>query len=59
MSGYFYHRFKEEVTNMVVLGKEKIIEAMATCHSLTMIEGHLAGDPLDLIMFHSIDWVSI
>jgi len=44
---------------MLVLAKELIIEAMATCHSLTLIEGHLSGDPLDLIMFNSIDWVSM
>lgn len=30
---------------------------MATCHSLTMIEGQLSGDPLDLKMFLSLNWV--
>lgn len=29
---------------------------MATCHSLTTINGTLNGDPLDLEMFHSINW---
>ncbi|WAR15784.1 AT134-like protein, partial [Mya arenaria] len=50
-------RFNEEVTDMSQLEKSRIVDAMATCHSLTLIEGHLNGDPLDLIMFHSINWV--
>ena len=29
---------------------------MAACHSLTMIPGQLAGDPVDLIMFNSLGW---
>ncbi|XP_022090226.1 probable cation-transporting ATPase 13A3 isoform X2 [Acanthaster planci] len=32
------------------------VAAMATCHSLTMIDGELKGDPLDLQMFQSIKW---
>ncbi|KAK2177445.1 hypothetical protein NP493_592g01064 [Ridgeia piscesae] len=31
--------------------------AMATCHSLTIIDGEIAGDPLDLKMFNSINWI--
>ena len=31
---------------------------MATCHSLTKIEGQLSGDPLDLKMLEAISWVS-
>lgn len=34
-----------------------ILAAMATCHSLTMIDGRLSGDPLDLKMFEATDWV--
>ncbi|CAI9735449.1 cation-transporting ATPase 13A3-like isoform X2 [Octopus vulgaris] len=30
---------------------------MASCHSLTMIDGELSGDPLDLKMFLSLNWV--
>jgi hypothetical protein len=30
---------------------------MATCHSLTIIDGVLSGDPLDLIMFDATNWV--
>lgn len=29
---------------------------MATCHSLTTINGNLNGDPLDIEMFRSINW---
>ncbi|VEL08223.1 unnamed protein product [Protopolystoma xenopodis] len=36
-----------------------LIEALATCHSLTRIQGQLAGDPLDLKMFISINWVRL
>ena len=34
-----------------------ILTAMATCHSLTVIDGSLTGDPLDLKMFKATDWV--
>jgi cation-transporting P-type ATPase 13A2 len=33
-----------------------IVQCMATCHSLTRIDGVLSGDPLDLIMFQSLQW---
>ena len=33
--------------------------AMATCHSLTLIEGKLSGDPLDVKMFEATGWVSV
>uniref|UniRef100_A0A2A4JKB6 Cation-transporting ATPase n=1 Tax=Heliothis virescens TaxID=7102 RepID=A0A2A4JKB6_HELVI len=31
--------------------------AMASCHSLTLLDSELAGDPLDLKMFESTGWV--
>lgn len=31
--------------------------AMAACHSLAIIDGEVAGDPLDVIMFKATDWV--
>uniref|UniRef100_A0A8C4GG71 P-type ATPase A domain-containing protein n=1 Tax=Dicentrarchus labrax TaxID=13489 RepID=A0A8C4GG71_DICLA len=34
------------------------VVGMATCHSLTKIEGELSGDPLDLKMFSATGWVS-
>ena len=33
-----------------------LVYSMATCHSLTIIDGNLSGDPLDLIMFDAIGW---
>ncbi|XP_047446423.1 polyamine-transporting ATPase 13A3-like isoform X2 [Mugil cephalus] len=33
------------------------VACMATCHSLTKIEGELSGDPLDLKMFSATGWV--
>ncbi|CAH0389501.1 unnamed protein product, partial [Bemisia tabaci] len=31
--------------------------ALASCHSLTIVKGELVGDPLDLKMFRSNDWI--
>ncbi|XP_029309994.1 probable cation-transporting ATPase 13A3 isoform X2 [Cottoperca gobio] len=33
------------------------VACMATCHSLTKIDGELAGDPLDLKMFSATGWI--
>jgi len=35
-----------------------LLRGMATCHSLTFINGNLVGDPLDLKMFAGTGWVS-
>ncbi|CAH1772705.1 unnamed protein product [Owenia fusiformis] len=39
-----------------LLPKGPLSAAMATCHSLTIIEGVISGDPLDLKMFESTKW---
>ncbi|ESP04540.1 hypothetical protein LOTGIDRAFT_135940 [Lottia gigantea] len=49
-------RFEPEIRNMNDLSKGGLLYAMATCHSLTIIDGELMGDPLDLIMFDAINW---
>uniref|UniRef100_G3P3W1 Polyamine-transporting ATPase 13A3 n=1 Tax=Gasterosteus aculeatus aculeatus TaxID=481459 RepID=G3P3W1_GASAC len=36
------------------LVKSQFVACMATCHSLTKIEGQLSGDPLDLKMFEAM-----
>ncbi|KAJ4431250.1 hypothetical protein ANN_19847 [Periplaneta americana] len=36
--------------------KEEFLVGMVTCHSLTIIDGKLSGDPLDLKMFESTSW---
>uniref|UniRef100_A0A671Z3L9 ATPase 13A3 n=1 Tax=Sparus aurata TaxID=8175 RepID=A0A671Z3L9_SPAAU len=38
------------------LVKSQFVACMATCHSLTKIEGQLSGDPLDLKMFEATGW---
>ncbi|XP_046399059.1 polyamine-transporting ATPase 13A3-like [Ischnura elegans] len=60
--------FEEPVTNFPIvhhsheegkehaLKSENVIIAMATCHSLTYIDGEMAGDPLDQKMFESTGW---
>ncbi|XP_055521214.1 polyamine-transporting ATPase 13A3-like [Leucoraja erinacea] len=39
------------------LVRSSFIAAMATCHSLTNIDGKLSGDPLDCKMFEATGWV--
>ncbi|KAG8445117.1 hypothetical protein GDO86_010040 [Hymenochirus boettgeri] len=39
------------------LVKSQFIACMATCHSLTKIDGILSGDPLDLKMFEATGWI--
>lgn len=50
--------FSEEQTDIHKLDiHSPLIQAMATCHSLTRIDGELNGDPLDLNMFEFTQWV--
>ncbi|XP_072264310.1 polyamine-transporting ATPase 13A3 [Pyxicephalus adspersus] len=37
--------------------KSQFVACMATCHSLTKIDGVISGDPLDLKMFEAIGWI--
>ncbi|XP_018422668.1 PREDICTED: probable cation-transporting ATPase 13A3 [Nanorana parkeri] len=39
------------------LVKSQFVACMATCHSLTKIDGVISGDPLDLKMFEAIGWI--
>lgn len=53
-------RFVKAEQDVEKLDKEDpLLVAMATCHSLTLIEDQLTGDPMDLKMFESTAWVSI
>lgn len=36
--------------------QKKIVYAMATCHSLRVMDDELLGDPLDVKMFQFTDW---
>jgi magnesium-transporting ATPase (P-type) len=50
----------EPVQDPVVLPVESpFIATMATCHSLTLIDGKLTGDPLDIKMFEATQWVNL
>jgi hypothetical protein len=54
-----YNRFSAPETDPKNIPQTDPLQiGMACCHSLTMIEGEISGDPLDLIMFNSISWVS-
>ena len=37
--------------------KDRLLVSMAACHSLTIIEGTISGDPLDYKMFEATGWV--
>ncbi|XP_064408963.1 polyamine-transporting ATPase 13A3 isoform X2 [Latimeria chalumnae] len=39
------------------LVRSHFVAAMASCHSLTRIEGKISGDPLDLKMFEATGWI--
>lgn len=53
-------QFSSPVINIRELDREaELVKAMATCHSITRIDGQLNGDPLDLNMFKFTGWVCI
>ncbi|GAB1609336.1 cation-transporting ATPase 13A3-like isoform X2 [Argonauta hians] len=52
-----YNQFQSLVYEPSTLPYGSLAICMATCHSLTMIDGDLCGDPLDLKMFLSLNWV--
>ncbi|XP_017759410.1 PREDICTED: probable cation-transporting ATPase 13A3 [Eufriesea mexicana] len=39
------------------LSNHPLFEGMLVCHSLTLIDGELCGDPLDIKMFESTGWI--
>jgi cation-transporting ATPase 13A3/4/5 len=41
-------KFQLPVRSVQALPSDHFLKAMVTCHSLTIIDGALAGDPLDL-----------
>lgn len=50
-------RFMPEEKNVSVFDKKHpVVVAMATCHSLTLIDNQMVGDPLDVKMFQATDW---
>ncbi|XP_015834823.1 polyamine-transporting ATPase 13A3 isoform X2 [Tribolium castaneum] len=49
--------FGQPITECFDCHDDRLVQAMATCHSLTQIAGELTGDPLDLSMFHFTKWI--
>ncbi|KAK3088339.1 hypothetical protein FSP39_017880 [Pinctada imbricata] len=49
-------KFDEEIFDMSSIDRGPVLTAMAACHSLTIIDGQLTGDPLELIMFEATGW---
>uniref|UniRef100_A0A8D3E1S5 Polyamine-transporting ATPase 13A3 n=1 Tax=Scophthalmus maximus TaxID=52904 RepID=A0A8D3E1S5_SCOMX len=47
----------ENQTSEEIRVDSAFVAGMATCHSLTKIEGELSGDPLDLKMFSATGWI--
>lgn len=56
-STFYSFLSSEENAYKESLVKTHFVACMATCHSLTKIEGQLSGDPLDLKMFEATGWV--
>lgn len=51
-------KFGESVVDVTSLAvSSPLVQALASCHSLTSIQGQLKGDPLDLKMFEFTKWV--
>ncbi|CAK9816814.1 Polyamine-transporting ATPase 13A3 [Anthophora quadrimaculata] len=47
----------ESERNIPKLNDHPLFEGMLVCHSLTLIDGKLCGDPLDVKMFESTGWI--
>ncbi|KAL6418480.1 hypothetical protein ACFW04_012062 [Cataglyphis niger] len=47
----------ETETDISKLSNHPLFEGMLVCHSLTLINGELCGDPLDVKMFESTKWI--
>ncbi|XP_015598277.1 probable cation-transporting ATPase 13A3 [Cephus cinctus] len=48
---------EEPVKEVPALKNHPLFEGMLVCHSLTLIEHELCGDPLDVKMFESTGWM--
>jgi len=51
--GNEFNHFQESVS---IDSHDKFTIGMATCHSLTIIDGNIVGDPLDVKMFEATGW---
>ncbi|CAH1164827.1 unnamed protein product [Phaedon cochleariae] len=49
--------FKSPVKNVETIPYNVLVYGLVSCHSLTIIDKQIVGDPLDLKMFESTKWV--
>ncbi|KAJ8686576.1 hypothetical protein QAD02_022370 [Eretmocerus hayati] len=49
-------KFQLPSKDISILPLNEVLIGMVTCHSITIIDGQLIGDPLDLKMFESTGW---
>ncbi|XP_055952712.1 polyamine-transporting ATPase 13A3-like isoform X3 [Argiope bruennichi] len=50
-------KFKELEHDVNILSEHDLLKVcMASCHSLTIIDGEIRGDPMDLKMFNATKW---
>ncbi|XP_018311217.1 probable cation-transporting ATPase 13A3 isoform X2 [Mycetomoellerius zeteki] len=49
--------FADAETDISKLKDHPLFEGMLVCHSLTLIDGEICGDPLDAKMFESTKWM--
>ena len=60
MIAVIYERFEMDKKQVRTLDShDPIVVCMATCHSLTIVEDKITGDPLDVKMFEATDWVRV
>jgi len=50
-------KFDISVKNLTTLNANDLLICLATCHSLTIIDGLIVGDPLDKKMFTATGWI--
>ncbi|CAH2008119.1 unnamed protein product [Acanthoscelides obtectus] len=50
-------RFKQSVNNVESMPYDTLLYGLVSCHSLTVIDKQIVGDPLDMKMFESTKWV--
>ncbi|XP_053378847.1 polyamine-transporting ATPase 13A3-like isoform X2 [Mercenaria mercenaria] len=48
--------FRHGITDPSQMERGEFLVGMATCHSLTIIDGEISGDPMDVIMFNATKW---
>ena len=44
------------LNKLLIFQSSDMLQCMASCHSVTIIEEKLSGDPMDVIMFVSTGW---